>query len=147
MILLDTNILVHAAGAKSPQHARAKNLRDRAAAGEIEACIAAQVLVEFYAVVTDPHRFQPPLTPAQVQRDLKSYLSSHLWLILPKETTTSRMLDLLGSRSVRGGNIFDLFLAATMLDNGVRTICTENVRDFEGLDGIEVINPFLSGGK
>jgi len=147
VILLDTNILVHAAGARSPQHARAKFLRDQAAAGEIEACVAAQVLAEFYAIVTDPRRFQPPLTPAQVQRELKSYLASQLWLILPKETTTSRMLNLLGSRSVRGGKIFDFFLAATMLDNGVRAICTENVRDFESLDGIEVINPFLSEGK
>jgi predicted nucleic acid-binding protein len=53
------------------------------------------------------------------------------------------MLDLLAHRSVRGGRIFDLFLAATMLDNGVHTIYTENVRDFKGLKGIEVINPFL----
>ena len=146
MILLDTNILVHAAGSKSPHHARARELRDRAAAGEVEACVAAQVLAEFYAVVTDPHRFQPPLAPAQVQRDLQNYLSSHLWLILPRETTVAHMLDLLDSRSVRGGKIFDLYLAATMLDNGVRTIYTENVRDSERLEGIEAINPFLLGG-
>ncbi len=143
MILLDTNILVHAAGAKSPRHARAKELRDRAAAGEMEACIAAQVLTEFYAVATDSRRFQPPLSPAQVQHDLRSYLSSRLWLIVPKETTASLTLDLLGSRSVRGGKIFDLFLAATMLDNGVKTIYTENIRDFEGLQEIEAVNPFL----
>lgn len=147
MILLDSNILVHAAGSESPRHAKAKDLRDRAAAGEIEACIAAQVLAEFYAVVTDPHRFQPPLAPAQIQRDLRSYLTSRLWLILPRDTTVSRMLELLSSRSVRGGKIFDLFLAATMLDNGVRTIYTENVRDFEGLEGIEAIDPFLPGGE
>jgi predicted nucleic acid-binding protein len=124
----------------------ARDLRDRAAAGEIEACIAAQVLVEFYAIVTDPHRFQPPLTPAQVQRELRGYIASRLGLILPKETTVSRMLDLLGSRPVRGGKIFDIFLAATMLDNGVRTIYTENVRDFEGIEGIEAINPFIPKG-
>jgi predicted nucleic acid-binding protein len=143
VILLDTNILVHAAGIKSPRHARAKELRDRAASGEIEGCIAAQVLAEFYAIMTDPRRFQPPLAPAHVRRDLQSYLSSRLWLILPKETTVSRMLDLLGPRLARGGKIFDLFLAATMLDNGVGTIYTENVRDFEGLDGVEAINPLL----
>lgn len=143
MILLDTNMLVHAAGSKSPRHARAREVRDQAAAGEIDACIAAQVLTEFYAVVTDPRRFQPALTAAQAHQELRSYLSSRLRLILPKETTVSRMLSMLGSRSVRGGRIFDIFLAATMLDNGVRTVYTENVRDFEGLDGIEAINPFL----
>ena len=59
MILLDTNILVHAAGAQSLQHANAKELRDQAAGGQFEACIAAQILTEFYTVVTDPRRFQP----------------------------------------------------------------------------------------
>jgi predicted nucleic acid-binding protein len=29
-----------------------------------------------------------------------------------------------------------------MLDNGVRTIYTENIRDFAGLEGIEAVNPF-----
>lgn len=143
MILLDTNILIHAAGLKSPWHAKARDLRDRFAAGEIEGCIAAQVLAEFYAIVTDARRFQPPLAPAQGGRELRRYLSSRLWLILPKETTVSRMLDLLGSRPVKGGAIFDLFLVATMLDNGVRTIYTENIRDSEGIEGIEAINPLL----
>ena len=142
MILLDTNILVCAAASKSPWHAKAKELRDQAAAGEIEACVAAQVLAEFYAVVTDPRRLQPALTPSQARGEVQNYLSSRLRLILPKETTLARVLHMLGSRSIRGGKIFDLFLAATMFDNGVRTIYTENEGDFKGLPGIEVINPF-----
>jgi predicted nucleic acid-binding protein len=36
------------------------------------------------------------------------------------------------------------FLAATMLDNGVRSIYTENIDDFEAIDGIEAINLFSS---
>lgn len=142
MILLDTNILVHATGAQSPRHAKAKQLRDQAAAGQFEACIAAQILTEFYAVVTDPRRFQPALTPSQAQRELRTYLSSTLKLILPKETTVTRMLNLLGPRLVRSGRIFDVFLVATMLDNGVRRIYTENTNDFEGIDGIDARDPF-----
>jgi predicted nucleic acid-binding protein len=142
VILLDTNILVHATGAQSRRHAKAKELRDQAAAGQFEACIAAQILIEFYAVVTDPRRFQPALTPGQAQRELRTYLSSPLKLILPKETTVTRMLNLLGSRSVKAGRVFDIFLAATMLDNGVQSIYTENVSDFQGITGIDAINPF-----
>jgi predicted nucleic acid-binding protein len=144
VILLDTNILVHAAGAQSLRHAKSKELRDQAVTGEFEACIAAQVLTEFYAVVTDPRRFQPPLTPSQAQRELRAYLSSSLKLIVPKETTVTRMLNLLGSRSVRSGKIFDVFLVATMLENGVRRIYTENIDDFKAIDGIEAVNPFSS---
>jgi predicted nucleic acid-binding protein len=50
VILLDTDILVHAAGAQSLRHAKAKELRDQAVTGEFEGCMAAQVLTEFYAV-------------------------------------------------------------------------------------------------
>jgi uncharacterized protein len=142
VILLDTNVLVHAAGAQSVRHAKAKEVRDQAVAGEFEACIATQILTEFYAVITDPRRFQPALTPSQAQRELRIYLSSPLKLILPKETTVTRMLNLLGSRSVKAGRIFDIFLAATMLDNGVQRIYTENVSDFQGIAGIDAINPF-----
>jgi predicted nucleic acid-binding protein len=142
VILLDTNILVYATGTQSLQHARAKELRDQATAGQFEACIAAQILTEFYAVVTDGRRFQPALTPAQARRELRAYLSSSLKLILPKETTVSRMLNLLGSRWVKSGGIFDLFLAATMLDNAVHAIYTENVIDFQKIAGIDAINPF-----
>ena len=145
MILLDTNILVCAAASKSPWHAKARELRDQAASGQIDACVAAQVLGEFYAVVTDPRRFQPALTANQARGELQNYLSSRLRVILSKETTVARMLHMLGSRSVRGGKIFDLFLAATMLDNGVRTIYTENESDFKSLPGIEVINPLSPG--
>jgi len=144
VILLDTNILVHAAGAQSLRHAKAKELRDQAVTGKFEGCMAAQVLTEFYAVVTDPRRFRPPLTPSQAQREIPAYLSSPHKLIFPKETTVTRMLNLLGSKSVRSGKIFDVFLAATMLDNGVRSIYTENIDDFEAIDGIEAINPFSS---
>jgi uncharacterized protein len=142
VILLDTNILVYAAGAQSFRHEKAKELRDQATAGQFEACLAAQILTEFYAVVTDPRRFQPALTPSQAQRELRTYLSSPLKLILPKETTVTRMLNLLGSRTVRAGRIFDVFLAATMLDNGVRRIYTENLNDFQRIDGIDPSNPF-----
>jgi uncharacterized protein len=142
VILIDTNILVYATGAQSLQHAKAKELRDQAATGQFEACIAAQILTEFYAVVTDPRRFQPALTPTQAQREMRTYLSSPLRLILPKETTVTRMLNLLGSKSVKAGRIFDIFLAATMLDNGVQRIYTENVGDFQGITGIDAINPF-----
>lgn len=146
MILLDTNILVHATGAQSPRHAKAKELRDQAAAGRFDACIAAQILTEFYAVVTDPRRFQPALTPSQAQRELQTYLSSSLKLILPKDTTMLRMLNLLGFKLVRSGRIFDVFLAATMLDNGVRRIYTENTNDFKAIDEIDASDPFSPGG-
>jgi predicted nucleic acid-binding protein len=39
-------------------------------------------------------------------------------------------------------NFYDALLVATMLRNGIRTIVTENEKDFLEFKGIKVINPF-----
>ena len=36
----------------------------------------------------------------------------------------------------------DVQTAAVMRQNGIRRIFTENVADFTGIEGIEVVNPF-----
>jgi predicted nucleic acid-binding protein len=123
---------------------RRKSCGIRPLPGDSMPRLAAQILTEFYAVVTDPRRFQPALTPGQAQREIRTYLFSTFKLILPRETTVTRMLNLLGSRSVRAGRIFDVFLAATMLDNWVQRIYTENLDDFQGIHGIEASNPFAT---
>jgi predicted nucleic acid-binding protein len=55
-ILLDTNILVHAYNKSSPHQSKAGGIIRRAMRGEIEACLTAQVLFEFFAVVTNAKR-------------------------------------------------------------------------------------------
>lgn len=62
-ILLDTNILVHAYNSMSPHREKASEIIERAARGEIKACLAAQVLYEFFAVITNPKRIENPMRP------------------------------------------------------------------------------------
>ena len=50
-------------------------------------------------------------------------------------------LDLLRSRPVTGGAVFDLQLAAAMLANGVQRIYTYNTSDFEGFKELAVSEP------
>ena len=65
--------------------------------------------------------------------------TDHLTLYV--ETTLERLLGLLERHPVTEQRIFDAFLVATMLDNEVRTIYTQNVKDFQGYPEIQVINP------
>lgn len=44
-------------------------------------------------------------------------------------------------KSVTRTKIFDLYLAATALDNGITQICTWNVADFVGIQKIEAVSP------
>ena len=145
MILFDANVLIHAHAVDSPFHAIARHVRDQAAQGLMEACLSPQVLCEFFSVITDERVARPALPAAQAKREIRYYWhESRFTRILPTEHTIHRLVQLLERRHIRGSDIFDVFLVATMLENGVRTIYTQNVRDFEVYSELHVINPFAS---
>lgn len=75
MILLDSNILVYADQEEEEHHLVAKALRDQGQQGEISACIAPQVLSEFFAIVTrtGKHRASRPLSPAEAAEEVQKY--------------------------------------------------------------------------
>ncbi len=142
MILFDSNILVLAHAENSPFHQSARQLRDQAAQGAIEACISPQVLCEFYAVITNERLVQPVLSASQARREVNTYWSAKRFhKIIPKETVMSRLVKLLDHHAIKRQDIFDAFLVATMLDNNLRTIYTQNVKDFEIFPKIQVVNP------
>ena len=144
MILLDANILIHAHAVDSPFHEDARELRDQAARGQLEACVSPQVLCEFFAVITDERLIKPALTLSQAKKEIASYWSARQFRkIVPKDTTLTRVVSLLDRHSVKRGDIFDVFLVATMLDNEVRTIYTQNTKDFEIYRELHVINPLV----
>lgn len=145
MILLDSNILVHAHAAGSPFHASARQVRDQAAQGVLPACLSPQVLCEFFSVITDDRLVRPVLSPTQAKRELSAYWDAGGFRrIVPTHTTISRLAGMLDRHDVKRRDIFDAFLVATMLDNDVRTIYTQNVKDFEIYREIQVINPLGS---
>ena len=131
MVLFDTNLLVHAHAGRSPYHEVARRLRDEVIHGKMEACLSPQVLCEFFAVSTDERILQPPLTPEQANKEILNYWVSNFRKILPKENTVKRLHQLLERRTVKHQQVFDVFLVATMLDDEVRMIYTQNTKDFE----------------
>lgn len=143
MILFDANLLVHAHAARSPFYEAAKRLRDQAIHGELDGCVTPQVLCEFFAVCTDERRFQPALSPRQAAKEIERYWSENgFQKILPTTGTMSRLLELVARQPLTQQRIFDAFLVATMLENDVRTIYTQNVKDFDIYQELRVINPF-----
>ncbi len=132
--LLDTNVLVYAVYRRSPLHAQAAILVDRGLKQRGLHCIAPQNLVEFAAVTTRRRSGDHPLSDEEVLRitDLL-YRSRTLTKIYPRRGTVARAMAEGTRLGVQGVAWYDLFLALTMRDAGVRTIVTENVSDFEQL--------------
>lgn len=142
-LLLDTNILVHAWNEASPNYERAIRLRDTAANAQIQACVCPQVLFEFLAVITDPRRIKRPISPRQAAEEVRAYEESQeIGKIYPTMTTVRTVLRLIEKYRIARQAVFDAVIVATMLDNDVRTICTENERDFAEYEEISVFNPF-----
>lgn len=136
MILIDSNILVHAINTRFTNHKKAQrfiNSRDNLV-------IAHQNIFETIRVITHstfPH-------PMKIQKAVKAVLSisEGCRIIIPNQETRYLALELIERHNLSGNRIFDAYLAATMLSNDIFTIATDNEKDFKKFDEIEVINPF-----
>ena len=143
-ILLDTNILVHAYNQASPHQKVASSIIKRAMAGEIQACVAQQVLFEFFAVITNAKRVEFPLPP-----DKAAELCLDLWecneikKIPVSELVPREVFNLVKSKRLSDSSIFDCILAVSAKVNKIDVIYTENVRDFNKYEFIRVQNPFI----
>lgn len=131
MILIDTNVLIYAIQEDTSQHAASRRLVDMVAAGSPLGCLFPQVLLEFFAVMTDARRLEEPATSAEGLELVRTY-SSLIPVLQPSPAALSLLMSLVGDLGIRGQRIFDTFLVAGMIDTGVDTVCTYNTKDFRG---------------
>lgn len=100
-ILLDTNVLI----ATAPSHIQAHELLEKLWAARVELWISRQIVRESIAVVSRQQTFSQP-------------------------QVTERLLDLLNTIPLGGGQIHDANLVATMLVYGIPQLLTYNAPDF-----------------
>lgn len=139
--LIGSNILVYALNSKSKYHKHALRIIQQALSGKVEACVTPQNLYEAYAVITDPRRVEKPLTPSEAITALRhNYLNNPvLKKIHQRPTTPLIVFDLLKKYTVKSQGIFDLILAARMIDNGIKGIRTADVKRFKKFEFLEVV--------
>ena len=140
--LVDTNVLVYRADTDSKFHSASIDLIQRGHAGEISLCLAPQNLTEFFAILTSPRRVANPLTPIEAWREIEKY---HRSMTIRKIHQNKRLIPTLSSLiskyPVKGQEIFDLQLVATMLINDVTRIYTFNDKHFAKYSEIKVVIP------
>ncbi|MCP4219279.1 MAG: PIN domain-containing protein [bacterium] len=145
MFAIDTNILVYAHNLDSTLNEKAvsfleKIMNERDDYGDLSVCIPTQVLVEFLNVITRQNVASALTLPGAIEV-VNSYLETGVTIINQQDTQLSTFLDLLGSLNTRK-TIFDVALAATLKDNDIFGLYTENVSDFKEFDFLTVSNPF-----
>ncbi len=144
MIVVDTNIFVHAANPPDPLHPVAKGalakLRQR---GET-LCLAPQNLVEFWSVATRPasNRSGLGMDIASAEKEIESLKRLFHLLPYPRQVPTIWQ-HIVVTQRVLGRQTHDAHLAAMMQAHSITSILTFNGGDFKRFSGITVIDPAL----
>jgi predicted nucleic acid-binding protein len=136
-MIVDTNILIYSINSASPKYKQAqKFLNDNASNLEI----SHQNVIEAIRVLT--HKgFSKPMNLKDALKAILSIAKS-CPLITPNQNTIYLALDLIKYHQLSGNRIFDAYLAATALSNGISTIATDNTSDFKKFKEIKLLNPF-----
>jgi len=142
---VDTNVLVFAASSGAPLHQRAsEELRRRSDSGQ-ELWLSRQVLREYLAVLSRPQTFAMPRPVRELVGDIRYFLG-HFQLAEEGPEVTEKLLELVEKTEVGGKQIHDANVVATMLANGIPTLLTHNVEDFNRFDKVIRVVP-LEGGE
>jgi predicted nucleic acid-binding protein len=136
--LIDTNILVYAFDSDSGhKFSVAKDLVARTWKGKERFAVSVQNLAEFSVVVRE--KVAHPVPSDDVRQFLSLIMRSREWQVLGYSAKT-----IIRAHEIRDGHrlhFWDALLAATMEENSVRTIITEDVH-FRKVPWISVLNPF-----
>lgn len=142
MILVDTNVFVHAANALSPAHAdcAAFLLKRR---NRPEAWYSTwSIFYEFFRVTTHANVMKPPWTAKRAFDFVSAILASPGFSVLaPTPRHADVAAEVFKESPQLAGNVFhDAHTAVLMREHGIKTIVTRDI-DFHRFRFLEVIDP------
>ncbi len=140
LFLIDTNILIYNYDINEKEkHRAAKELLDKCWRGEIKYAISSQTLAEFFVVVT--RKIKQPLSLEEAQKIINDISEFPGWIVINYDKKSVRKAIHLCNH-INTKRFWDLLIIATMLQNDIYNIYTENENDFNKVSEIFVKNPF-----
>jgi len=139
-ILIDTNVLIYATLAGDSRSVRSRDLLLSPLDGE--RFVSVQSLAEMYPNLTGP-RMEKPDPPSVARAKVQSIASLATLHVLPLTGDVQAVaLELCEKYGITRQRYYDAQLVATMVVHGIKTLLTENTRDFEGMTEIRAVNAF-----
>ena len=138
---LDTTLLVQVEIQETDGHGAALEVLRREILGrDREAALAPQVLSEFIHVVTDPRRFERPLSMAQALAKASFWWNAtEVERTVPDDQVVGQFLAWMQEHGLGRKRLFDALLAATYYRHGVTRIVTSNARDYRVFGVFELV--------
>ncbi len=134
----DSNLIVYFLDETPPFYSRAKDLFSSIANGSLRAVIAPQNILETERVLTLVYKRPLVIVIQTMEQVIEEFAVE---IIVPTQRTYQVYHDFLRSKGTPG-DLHDIFLAATLVDNDVKRILTANVKDFSKIPEIEAVNLF-----
>jgi predicted nucleic acid-binding protein len=105
--------------------------------GQAKCFVSNQVLAELFVVLTQ--KVAKPITKEEASRIVRSFAGSPQWRKLNYDcgTVSRAAMD----AAMMKKHFWDVLIAETMRDSGIKRIYTENVGDFKGMGWVEAVNP------
>lgn len=138
--VFDSQILIYILDSTSEYHTPIARLFERLKAKQFVGVVAQQNILEAENVLINYYHLEKQMVIKGVENLLDNF---RFEIIAPFPITYIRYHTFARSSSKKI-EVYDYFLAATMLDNEVTQLITANDKDFIGIDEISVYNPFKS---
>ena len=140
--LFDTNLFLRLARRNDPQRQLALEALQKLRSRNEVLCFTPQVLSEFWNVCTRPASARGGLGLSPIQTERKARLIERHFRLLPDNLATfQEWRRLVVMHSVRGVEVHDAKLVASMNVYGITRLITFNVADFTRYPGITVVSP------
>lgn len=136
IFLADSNILIYNYDTSDmDKHNTAKSILDKCWKGEKRLAVSAQNLSELFSVTTR----KGFITKKEIMTDISNIIDFPDWMKLDFNHKT--VLDACRISEEHSMSYWDSLLAATMRQNSVLNLYTENAKDFK-MPWLNVVNPF-----
>jgi toxin-antitoxin system PIN domain toxin len=145
VFVVDTNVLVYAADASAPEHARCRAMLDGWRRRGGAWYLTWGICYEFLRVVTHPRVFRRPWTARKGWGFLAAVQGSPgLGLLVPTERHARVLAEVIEEVPQLAGNLMhDAETAVLMREHGIRRICTRDT-DFHRFPFLEPVDPLTA---
>jgi toxin-antitoxin system PIN domain toxin len=147
MRVVDTNVLLHAAHARSPWHTPCRALLERLRADGAPWHVTWSIVYEFVRLATLARTFERPWSTAEAWRFVEALIASPSFSVLEATPRHAAVAALVFGESpeLRGNVVHDAHIAILMREHGIRQIYTRDA-DFHRFPFVEVIDPATRQG-
>jgi hypothetical protein len=139
---LDTSILVELADRQHAAHAQATNLLNAEIQNSRTLLLTPQVIAEFLHVITDPRRFQNPMSMPGALNWIESLIQQPgVRLLMPSQQSVAQTIRWMKQFGLGRKRILDTSLAASFYATGCTRILTSNPNDFSVFQVFDPVVP------